>query len=59
MRGELNFLLQLFEALEDIIYGSITFGFAGFDEFLNLVGEIRNKFFELIFHCIARELSQV
>ena len=59
MHLELSFLLQLFQALKDVIYGNITFGFAGFEEVLNLVGEIRNKVFYPVFHRSTRRLSQL
>gem|GEM_PF-3992324 len=59
MRQELSFLRQLYQAFEDVIYGNITFGFAGFEEVLNLVGKIRNKVFYPVFHRSTRRLSQL
>jgi len=56
---ELSFLLQLLQALENIIYGSIAFSFARLEEFLNLVGEFRNKFFDFLFHRLIRRLFQL
>jgi len=56
---ELSFLLQLFQTLENIIYGDIAFSFASFEEFFNLIGEFGNKFFNFLFHRLTRRLSQL